>query len=105
VNKNKQSDVAIVGIACHLPGAVDYNQFWQNLITEKKSIQEIPQDRWDVSKYYSAHRNNKDKSISKWCGLIDDIKSFDNEFFNISPIEARTWTPSSVCFYNKVGVV
>ena len=93
MSKTKESDIAIVGIACHFPGAEDYKQYWQNLLAKKKSIKEIPIERWDVSKYYSAQRGNDDKSISKWCGLIDDIKSFDNEFFNISPIEAKNMDP------------
>ena len=89
----KPTDIAIVGIACHFPDAKDYGQYWQNLVAKKNAIKEIPLDRWDVSQYYSADRENKDKSISKWCGLIDDIKNFDNEFFNISPFEAKNMDP------------
>lgn len=89
----KQSDVAIVGMSCHFPGANDYDSYWQNLVAKKNSIQEIPADRWCISTHYSPEKNQINKSISKWCGLIEDIKSFDNEFFNISPIEARNMDP------------
>ena len=93
MNSKKRSDVAIVGIACQFPGADNADFYWQNLVARKNSIKEIPAERWDVSAHYSAQKNQLNKSISKWCGLIDDIQNFDNEFFNISPIEARNMDP------------
>jgi|GEM_PF-5863427 len=93
MKKRIQCDVAIVGMACHFPGASNYQQYWQNLVAKKNSIQEIPADRWDIETHYSSGKNQASKSISKWCGLIEDIKSFDNDFFNISPIEARNMDP------------
>ncbi len=92
-NHSKSHDVAIVGMACQLPGASDYDSYWQNLVAKKQTIQEIPADRWDVAAHHSPKPGEDHKSVSKWCGLIDDIKSFDNDFFNISPVEARHMDP------------
>lgn len=93
LKKIRNTDIAIVGMACQFPGASDYRQFWNNLIAKKNSIQEISSDRWDISQYYSSNSADKNKSISKWCGLLDDIKGFDNVFFNLSPMEAENMDP------------
>ncbi|MCP4132525.1 MAG: SDR family NAD(P)-dependent oxidoreductase, partial [bacterium] len=86
-------DIAIIGIACRFPEADDYNQYWDNLIQGKNSIKEIPPDRWDTDTYYSPNIEEPNKSVSKWCGLIDNIDRFDNRFFNISPREAKNMDP------------
>ncbi|MBU3187800.1 type I polyketide synthase [Clostridium estertheticum] len=89
----KEQDIAIIGMACRFPGADGYNEFWDNLKEGVNSIKEIPIDRWDVGKYYSSSMNEPNRSISKWCGLIDNIYGFDNKFFNVSPREARNIDP------------
>ncbi len=87
------ADIAIIGMACRFPGADNYHQFWHNLEQGINSIREITPDRWDINQYYSPDINEPNKSISKWCGLIDDIDKFDNTFFNISPREAKNMDP------------
>lgn len=87
------ADIAIIGMACRFPGADNYHQFWYNLEHGINSIREITPDRWDTNLYYSPDINEPNKSISKWCGLIDDIDKFDNTFFKISPREAKNMDP------------
>jgi hypothetical protein len=91
--KIPNTDIAIIGMACRFPGANNYNEFWENLKNGVNSIKEIPPERWDINKYYSPDINEPNKSISKWCGLVDDFDKFDNEFFNISPREAEHMDP------------
>ncbi len=91
--KPKNTDIAIIGMACRFPGANNYNEFWENLKNGVNSIKEIPPERWDINKYYSPDINEPNKSISKWCGLVDDFDKFDNEFFSISPREAELTDP------------
>ncbi len=84
------NDIAIVGIACRFPGAENYQEFWQNLSQGVNSIREI--DRWNFDEHYSSTGDNS-KSVSKWCGLLDNVDKFDNSFFNISPREANHMDP------------
>jgi acyl transferase domain-containing protein/acyl carrier protein/ubiquinone/menaquinone biosynthesis C-methylase UbiE len=88
-NKN----IAIIGIACRFPGAKNYHEFWNNLKKGINSIREIPPERWDLDEYYSPIIDEPNKSISKWCGLLDNIDQFDNRFFSISPREAKQMDP------------
>ncbi len=85
--------IAVVGMSCRFPGASGYKEFWTNLEQGVDSIKEISADRWDVSEHYSSNRNEPNKSVSKWCGLVDNIYDFDNQFFKISPREANNMDP------------
>lgn len=89
----KQDDIAIIGMACRFPGAKNYEEFWQNMVGGINSIKEITADRWDITKYYSSDRNKPNTSVSKWGGLLDQIDSFDANFFNVSPREAIEMDP------------
>ena len=85
--------IAIIGMACRFPGADDYRSFWRNLEQGVNSIREIPAKRWDIDEYYSPDMDVPNKSISKWCGLLDGVDRFDHRFFNISPREAGNMDP------------
>ncbi|WP_440119135.1 type I polyketide synthase [Paenibacillus sp. QZ-Y1] len=87
------TDIAIVGMACRFPQADHYTTFWDNLANGVDSVKEVTPDRWDVSKFYSQDIEAPNKSIGKWCGLLDDVYSFDHRFFSISPREAKNMDP------------
>ncbi|MGA1823080.1 MAG: SDR family NAD(P)-dependent oxidoreductase [bacterium] len=93
ITRHTGADIAIIGMACRFPGARNYNEFADNLLKGINSIQEIPPSRWDIDTYYSPNFDEPNKSISKWCGLIDNIDKFDNHFFAISPREANNMDP------------
>lgn len=88
-----KESVAIIGIACRFPGANGPEEFWYNLQNGVNSIQEIPPERWDIDQFYETDRSKSNKSISKWCGLVDDVYKFDHKFFQISPREAKQMDP------------
>jgi len=90
---NGSEELAIIGMACRFPDANHYPEFWQNLVQGVNSIREIPPERWDIDQYYSPLIDEPNKSISKWCGLLDNIDQFDNRFFSISPREAKNMDP------------
>lgn len=86
------TDVAIIGVDCRLPGANDPAQFWSNLAAGVNSVREIPADRWNWRDYFGdAHEPNK--TNSRWGGYVDDVDKFDAEFFRISPTEAELMDP------------
>lgn len=79
-----ENRVAVVGMACHLPGAADIEAFWMNLKNGTDSITEVSADRWDTASLFRADRYEPGKSISKWGGFLTGIEYFDPEFFGIS---------------------
>ncbi|WP_030613033.1 SDR family NAD(P)-dependent oxidoreductase [Streptomyces sclerotialus] len=89
----RNAGIAVVGIGCRLPGASDHREFLTNLTERIDAVREIPADRWDASELYDPDRSAPDRSVSKWCGLIDRPYDFDHEFFGVSPREARLLDP------------
>lgn len=89
----RRRDIAVIGMACRFPEAGDYHEFGDNLVRGINSIREIPPERWDIDKYYSPNIEEPNKSVSKWCGLLDAPDQFDHRFFAVSPREARSMDP------------
>jgi acyl transferase domain-containing protein/NADPH:quinone reductase-like Zn-dependent oxidoreductase/acyl carrier protein len=86
--------VAIIGMACRLPGGNDSpDQLWSFLKARGNGIVEVPQDRWDPEVSYHPNPDSISRSVSKWGGFLDDIRSFDAGFFGISPREAASMDP------------
>ncbi|KAI0449945.1 hypothetical protein F5B21DRAFT_492788 [Xylaria acuta] len=88
--------VAICGMACRLPGGVDSDSsFWQMLV-EKRSGQtpKVPESRFNIDGHY--HENlARPGSFNVAGGYFLDGRpeDFDPTFFNITPIEAQWLDP------------
>ncbi|MCK5098807.1 MAG: polyketide synthase, partial [Desulfobacteraceae bacterium] len=79
--KNKINDeIAIIGMACTLPGADSPEKLWDNILSKKYSISEIPESRVDRKLYYDADKRAQDKSYTLLAGCINDYK-FDGDRF------------------------
>ena len=86
-------EIAIVGLDCRFPGASSKEMFWENLINGIDSIEEIPEDRWNVEKYYDPRKGMKGKMYTKWGGFIKDVKYFDHHFFHLHSREVEKMDP------------
>lgn len=76
-------DVAIIGMAVHVPGATDAQGFWRNILDKRGAISEIPADRWD-HRVYSDDPDAPDCVTSRWGGFIEPML-FDPLRFGIPP--------------------
>ena len=86
--------IAIVGIGCRYPGRVDGPDSYLELLMNKvDAISEIPAERWNLEKFFSANPKVAGKSYSKWGGFLENIDLFDPECFAISPREAEFMDP------------
>ncbi|MBV7337982.1 KR domain-containing protein [Chloroflexi bacterium TSY] len=98
-----ETQIAVVGMACHFPDAPTLQHYWDNLKHGRDSICEVPDSRWTVDDYYDPNSNQRGKSISKWGAFLADIEAFDPHYFGISealasqidPLE-RQWLEVSV---------
>ncbi|MCL9781788.1 SDR family NAD(P)-dependent oxidoreductase [Vibrio sp. S4M6] len=95
------SDIAVIGMSGRFPGANDVDGFWENLKEGRDSVSEIPSSRWPLNQFYDPKRDKKDRSYSKWAGLLDDIRSFDADFFQVSPREAILMDPQQRLFLQE----
>lgn len=90
-----KNQVAIVGASCRFPGgANDLESYWNLLVNDQSGIADIPEERWDMEKYYDSNKEAPGKMYTKKGGFLNiPVDSFDAQFFNISPKEAITLDP------------
>src|SRR5688572_32985398 len=90
--------IAIVGLACRIPGAPDADAFWALLRDARSGVREVPADRWDVDAFYDPDPNAPGKMSTRFGAFLDRVDLFDAEFFGISPREATSMDPQQRLF-------
>jgi len=88
---HRPAGVAIIGIACRLPGAANHPAFWQNLCEGVESIS--PLSDQELASAGVPAELLRDPSYVKAASLLPDIDQFDAAFFEYSPQEARLMDP------------
>ncbi len=81
--------VAIVGMGCVLPDALNIDDYWKNIVTKRYSITEIPPDRWDTKIYFRPDRKASEKSYTKIGAFVNGFQ-FDSRKYGIPPLTAKT---------------
>lgn len=93
--KSQGSDIAIVGMAVHVPGANNLPDFWRNIIEGRESISrfsaaelalELPSQLTNSPSYVPCR------------GVLEDYDAFDEKFFAMSPNEAKVTDPQHRLF-------
>lgn len=85
--------IAIIGIGALLPDANNKEEFWQNIISGKNSITEVPVSVWDPKLYYSPDHNEEGKTYSKIGAFIKDYK-FNSIKYRIPPAVGKQLDPA-----------
>ncbi|KAI0205864.1 hypothetical protein F4808DRAFT_447810 [Astrocystis sublimbata] len=88
--------VAIVSMACRLPGSIDSaSKFWQ-LLREKRSVQtaKVPPTRFNIDAHYHPDLSRPGSYSSLGGYFLDENPvDFDPTFFNMTPVEAQWLDP------------
>ena len=87
--------IAIVGMACRLPGGADDPEtFWELLADGRDAIREIDRDGLDLGRFFDPEPRTPGRMMTRWGGFLDGLEEFDAAFFGISPREAATLDPT-----------
>jgi microcystin synthetase protein McyE len=93
--ETRQSEpIAVVGMGCRFPGGINSPEaYWNYCQAGLDAIVEVPQSRWDISKFY-AQEPTPGKMNTRYGGFLqEDINEFDARFFSISSREATSMDP------------
>ncbi len=86
--------VAIVGMACRLPGGVSSpDELWAALAADFDALCDVPADRWAAAAFYDPDRRAGKGAVLRGGFLTEDVRGFDAGFFGISPREAEHMDP------------
>ncbi|GIZ96988.1 polyketide synthase [Tsukamurella sp. TY48] len=86
-------DVAVVGLATRFPKAGETPEStWEFLIGNGDATTDLPEDRWTEFKQDPRLKKVLDDA-NVFGGYLDDVKSFDAEFFQMTPREVEMVDP------------
>lgn len=92
----KSESIAVIGIGCHFPGGITSpEEFWEALIEQRSMICDIKDSRW---REYLLNDYSENQYMKKAGFLKEDIMSFDNRLFRLSPKEAERTDPQQRLF-------
>jgi acyl transferase domain-containing protein/acyl carrier protein len=83
--------IAIIGMACRMPGARDVSEFWQNLCNGVQSITTFTEEELRASGVPSERI--KSSHYVRRRGIIDGADQFDAAFFGFTPRDAELIDP------------
>ncbi|MFK0022781.1 beta-ketoacyl synthase N-terminal-like domain-containing protein [Streptomyces sp. NPDC090798] len=91
--------VAVVGMACRLPGARDVQTYWSNLLEGASFLAPLTDDEARAKGVPDGVRGlERYVPVS---GAVDGIEHFDASYFGISPAEAAVMDPQHRLFLEE----
>ncbi|HUO27774.1 MAG TPA: type I polyketide synthase, partial [Bryobacteraceae bacterium] len=77
-------DIAIIGMACVLPGAPDKQRYWENILHKVNSISDAPPE-WESELFFEENTKQDDRTYCKRGGFLGKLAQFDPFTFGIMP--------------------
>ncbi|MGW3407012.1 beta-ketoacyl synthase N-terminal-like domain-containing protein, partial [Streptomyces zhihengii] len=91
----KSEPIAIVGMACRLPGGITTpEELWDLVERGGDAVSGFPEDRgWDLERLFDEDPERKGTSYVREGGFLDAAPEFDAGFFGINQREALSMNP------------
>ncbi|MEW6365365.1 MAG: type I polyketide synthase [Acidobacteriota bacterium] len=94
-NANSSHDmIAVIGMACRMPGGEDPESFFGFLMSGRDAAAEVPSDRWNAKDFYDPDPAAPGKTDAQRAGFLPGSPyDFDAHFFNVPAPEALQMDP------------
>ncbi|MEV4923837.1 beta-ketoacyl synthase N-terminal-like domain-containing protein [Streptomyces roseoverticillatus] len=94
-NDPSPEPVAVIGMACRLPGGAHSPEaLWQLLSDEAHAMSGFPEDRgWDLGRLFDDDPDRPGTTYAREGGFLHDAGHFDAGFFGFSDLEATATDP------------
>lgn len=86
-----ENDIAIIGMAAHVPGALTLEKYWTNLRDGVESIRRLSVE--DLVAAGEAPDRLHDRNYVPAAAMLDGFQMFDGEFFGFGPKESSIMDP------------
>lgn len=80
----RESDIAVIGMACVFPGAGDLCRYWENIIQKFDAIGEPPPE-WEADYYLDAEAGSNDRTYTIRGGFLGALAEFHPSEFGVMP--------------------
>lgn len=84
VENCRHADIAVIGASTLFPGSQSNMGFWNDILSAKDLLTEVPATHWLIDDYYDPDQKKVDKTYGKRGGFLDPI-SFDPVKWGIPP--------------------
>ena len=88
--------IAVIGMACRVPGASNVQEYWENLKAGKETVSFFSDEELQSAGVELGQENYVPAK-----GYLPSLKSFDADFFGYSPREAQTMDPQQRIFLEE----
>ncbi|KIA75343.1 polyketide synthase [Aspergillus ustus] len=88
-SKASPEPIAIIGMACKVPGADSLGEFWDLMMKGVSMCTTIPEERFNAT----GLRRSEDGKLKFYGNFVKDVDAFDHRFFKKSSREAASMDP------------
>ncbi|HEY2737647.1 MAG TPA: polyketide synthase, partial [Thermoanaerobaculia bacterium] len=94
--KRTGSEIAIIGMACRFPGATTPEEMWRNLRDGRESLTRLTDE--ELARAGVSPRQAAAAQYVRRASVLDDVETFDADFFGYTSTEARLMDPQQRLF-------
>ena len=89
----RDTDIAIIGMACLFPGAPDLATYWSNIVGAVDCVTDPPADAWETEIFYDPESKGNDRVYCKKGGYLGALTSFDPLEHGVVPLAVQGGEP------------
>ncbi|WP_455718114.1 SDR family NAD(P)-dependent oxidoreductase [Anaerosporobacter sp.] len=88
------NEIAIIGLACRFAQTDSQDEYWDAIKNGVDCIRTFPEERKRLNNSFLKYSLNYSENDEYYeGGFLNDVDKFDNDFFHVSPIEAKIMSP------------